>query len=252
MRHPHVSLEDDEHDRPVARGLLTSLVEGCGLKLAIGLTALVLTGCVVSPQPEPPGLDGIAYRMDSLEGAPGTVPTAEGDLTVIALFGEMGPATAAVNDDGSFGPIAFTFPGTDSWARADVRVDETRSETVDFMRDGDAAVPIVFPIDCVTVEPTLDWGEVDVGVREERVVTVTNDCLETIGIGTDFNGLRYGDRGFDEDFATPIEIPVGESAQLTVFLEASAPGLVEDVLSLDIRRGMDTDRRFVSLFALAR
>ncbi|MGE0791408.1 MAG: hypothetical protein AB7S26_37380 [Sandaracinaceae bacterium] len=217
------------------------------------LLGTLATGCVVSPQPEPPGLAGLSFRQDELEGAPDTVPTGDGTAFFWALFTADEAVTSPVNRDGSFGPVPFTAPLMDSWVRTEVRLGETRSRPIDFMRDGERAVPVVFPIACVTAETEVDAGEIPVGETTRVEVVLRNDCEVQIVIGSDFTTLRFEDRGIVLDApALPVEIPAGGSRSFLVDITPTAPGLVLDILSLDVRRDPDRDRRFVTVVGRAR
>ncbi len=238
----------------MARALLKALPREWTVSstLVRTLFALALMGCVVSPQPEPPGATTMSLDDSGLRGAPGTVPGGEGIVVATALFGEMPPSVAVVNPDGSFGPVPLEAPAGQTRTRVEVRVGEGRSPVVDVDFELGLPVPVEQPLDCVVLEPELDLGEVPIGVRTRAEVVVANNCLDAIEVNADFTFLRFGARGFVTDLALPQAVPPGSEARLLVDLTPAAPGLADDILSVDLRQGPTQDRRFVTLVGVAR
>lgn len=228
----------------------------CKSWLAVALATLV-AGCVVSPQPSPPGsdpsIDGdgigsveLAEALDqsnllSFEAAPGTVDPAEGVVIVTNLDNTDAPSVAAVEADGSFTIALPGFPG--DTVRFQVKSGAKRSQPFDVVVGADRVTltePAPLP-SCLTIDPAR-WVALD-GEGDARNVLVANDCSFSVQIGAP--SLRRGKAGFSFSPTQPVPLNPGQTAFFTVRAEA-VTGEPEDVLFLDLV-GPDVPRQALTL-----
>lgn len=224
--------------------------------LAVAFTTLVV-GCVVSPQPSPPGsdpsLDGdgigtveLTETLDqsnllSFEAAPGTVDPAEGVVVVTNLANSDAPSLAAVAADGSFTIALAGFPG--DTVRFQVKSGAKRSQPFDIVVGADRVTltePAPLP-GCLTIDPAR-WVALD-GEGDARNVLVSNECAFSVQIGAP--SLRRGKAGFSFSPTQPVSLNPGQTAFLTVRADVVTDE-PEDVLFLDLA-GPDVPRQAITI-----
>lgn len=220
----------------------TATRRGCGRGASAALLAVLVGGCVVSPQPSPPvhdpvlngGLLGgggdfsVLQQEILLQGQPGAVQPAAGVVVVTNLDVTDPPALAEVNADGSF---MVALRGTvEHQLRIQVKQGERRSPPVDVRI---AELPIdpqttrSAQLPCLQVEA---WVPLE-GAADVRDTLVRNDCAEDVAIAAP--RLRRGGGPFRVSPSAPFVVPAGGSAAVTVRADGDGNER-EDVLFLDI------------------
>ncbi|MGK4005836.1 hypothetical protein WMF31_24635 [Sorangium sp. So ce1036] len=215
---------------------------GGGRGAIAALLAVLVGGCVVSPQPSPPvhdpvlngGLLGgtsdftVLQEQVLLQGKPGAVQPAEGVVVVTNLDAADPPGIAEVNGDGSF---QITLRGTtEHLLRIQAKHGERRSppmdtKIVDLPFDPQATRRAHLP--CLQVEA---WVSLE-GIADARDAVVRNDCAEEVSIAAP--RLRRGGGPFSVSPSAPFVVPAGGSIAVTVRADGDGDEL-EDVLFLDI------------------
>jgi hypothetical protein len=225
----------------VARALLATL-----LATSVSLAAM---GCVVSPQPSPPGptleaslvspglTPEAAFEGVIVRGAPGTVDPPEGVVVVTNLDASDPPSIAPVAADGSF---EIAVPGTVADVlRLQVDVGPARSEPIDLRIDGTVFVEAVPALDdCLVIDPTR-WVELD-GIGDARSLVLENGCDVPVRFAAP--RLRRGLAGFGVTPTAAFELAPGQTTTLSV-RAAGADVEREDVLLLEA----DLTRRAITL-----
>ncbi|WP_437562079.1 hypothetical protein [Sorangium sp. So ce542] len=202
------------------------------------LLAVLLGGCVVSPQPSPPVLDGalvgvkdepmVLVDQIALEGKPGAITPAEGVIVVTNLDTLDAPVVADVNPDGSF--IATVMARTEHVLRMQVKQGELRSEPADLRLAGPSSTEKTLDhLPCLELTPGA-WVtfEADGGARD---VVVRNGCAE--GVSIEAPRLRRGAAPFSVSPEAPFVVPPGGSTVVTVRADGDGDER-EDVLFLDV------------------
>ncbi|WP_234023691.1 hypothetical protein [Sorangium cellulosum] len=215
------------------------------------LLAVLLGGCVVSPQPSPPVivLDGdliasspesmILRTTISVVGEAGAVDPPEGVIVATNLDTTDAPVVAEVNADGSFQvEVAAT---TAHVVRLQAKQEARRSEPVDVVLAG-ASGTTPPELTCLAVEPDV-WVSLDDGAAAE--VVVRNTCAEEVAF--DAPRLRRGSSPFTVSVTAPFVVPAGGAMVVTVradgdgeeredvlFLEFTAPVIGRRALTLTI------------------
>ncbi|AUX31228.1 MULTISPECIES: hypothetical protein [Sorangium] len=206
------------------------------------LLAVLLGGCVVSPQPSPPVhdpiLDGALVGVKdevmvlgdqiALEGKPGAVRPAEGVIVVTNLDTLDAPVVADVNPDGSF--IATVLARTEHVLRMQVKQGELRSEPADLRLAGPSSTEKTLDhLPCLELTPGA-WVtfEAEGGSRD---VVVRNACAEDVSI--EAPRLRRGGAPFSVSPEAPFVVPPGGSTVVTVRADGDGEER-EDVLFLDV------------------
>ncbi|WP_437320113.1 hypothetical protein [Sorangium sp. So ce385] len=202
------------------------------------LLAVLLGGCVVSPQPSPPVLDealvgvvdAVMPLVDqiALEGKPGAVKPAEGVIVVTNLDTPDAPVVADVNPDGSF--IATVTARTEHVLRMQVKQGELRSDPADLRLAGPSSTEKTLDhLPCLELTPGA-WVtfEADGGSRD---VVVRNGCAEDVSI--EAPRLRRGAAPFSVTPEAPFVVPPGGSTVVTVRADGDGEER-EDVLFLDV------------------
>lgn len=220
------------------------------------LLAVLLGGCVVSPQPSPPvhepildgGLVGVSgdvmVLVDQirLQGQAGAVTPAEGVIVVTNLDTLDAPVLADVNPDGSF--VATLTARTEHVLRMQVKQGELRSEPVDLLLAGSPISGTQRTLDhllCLEIEPDA-WVSFE-GAGGSRDVVVRNTCAGDVSIEAPH--LRRGDAPFSVSPEAPFVVPAGGSTLVTVRADGDGEEL-EDVLFLDVT-APDPGRRALTL-----
>lgn len=225
-------------------------------RLRLALLLVALPACGVSPQPSPPNLDvdAVAEPPTGGVGLPaftGLVDPPEGVVVVTHLDGTEPPVAEPVRDDGTFSVTAIGPIGNEH--RVQARAGAARSVPVDLVGEGEPATlsPAPRPLaDCFVVSPAfeVDFGDVPVGGRAERRVSITNDCGAPLTLMTP--RLRIASPAF-EVLDAPTEIPDGEAVELVLAATPTEAGPVEAVVFLE-SSSPTPDRRPLTLFATGR
>ncbi|KYF81461.1 hypothetical protein BE11_36600 [Sorangium cellulosum] len=207
----------------------------------VALLAVLLGGCVVSPQPSPPvhepildgGLVGVPesfVQQDqvSLQGKPGAVEPAGGVVLVTNLDSLDAPVLAEVADDGSF-TVTLT-ASEDHVVRIQAKQGERRSAPLDVVLAGSpisGTHRVLDHLPCLEIDTWVSF-EGGAGARD---VAVRNTCAEDVAI--EAPRLRRGAAPFSVSPAAAFVVPAGETGLVTV--RADGGGVErEDVLFLDV------------------
>lgn len=207
----------------------------------VALLAVLLGGCVVSPQPSPPvhepildgGLIGVPesfVQQDqiSLQGQPGAVEPAEGVVLVTNLDSLDAPVLAEVADDGSF--LVTLTASEEHVLRIQAKQGERRSAPVDVVLAGSpisGTHRVLDHLPCLEIDTWVSF-EGGAGARD---VAVRNTCAEDVAI--EAPRLRRGAAPFSVSPAAAFVVPAGETGLVTV--RADGGGVErEDVLFLDV------------------
>ncbi|XYI01482.1 hypothetical protein ACMHYB_17710 [Sorangium sp. So ce1128] len=226
----------------MATATRTTARQGDRRGAVVALLAVLLGGCVVSPQPSPPvhdpilngGLVGVTGDPSilrdqiSLEGGPGAVDPAEGVIVVTNLDTTDAPVLGEVNEDGSF--LVTVTASTENVLRVQAKQGERRSTPMDLQLAGSPAGSTERVLDllpCLEIEPQA-WVVLEGGARD---IVVRNTCADDVAI--EAPRLRRGGGPFSVSPAAAFVVPSGESTLVTV--RADGGGVErEDVLFLDV------------------
>ncbi|XXT23185.1 hypothetical protein WME94_16755 [Sorangium sp. So ce429] len=227
----------------MATATRTTARDGDRRGAVVALLAVLLGGCVVSPQPSPPvhdpildgGLIGVSGEISilknqiSLEGKPGAVDPAEGLLVVTNLDTTDAPVLGEVNEDGSF--LVTLTASAQEVLRLQVKQSERRSTPVDLLLAGSPAGSTERVLDhlpCLEIEPRA-WVALEGGGA--RDIIVRNTCADDVSV--DAPRLRREGGPFSVSPAAAFVVPAGESTLVSV--RADGGGVErEDVLFLDV------------------
>ncbi|WP_437290521.1 hypothetical protein [Sorangium sp. So ce406] len=207
----------------------------------VALLAVLLGGCVVSPQPSPPvhepfldgGLVGVPesfVQQDqiSIQGQPGAVEPAEGVVLVTNLDSLDAPVLAEVADDGSF--LVTLTASEEQVLRLQAKQGERRSAPVDVVLAGSPISGTHRALDHLPCLEIDTWVSFEGGAGARDVV-VRNTCAEDVAI--EAPRLRRGAAPFSVSPAAAFVVPAGETGLVTV--RADGGGVErEDVLFLDV------------------
>ena len=224
------------------------------LLTAIGLAAAA-SGCIVSPQPSPPGeepaLDGGLIGTDGgpesltdsvrFVGAPGTVDPAEGSVIITNLDDAELPTSVAVDPDGGF-DVLVPGDGGDTF-RFQALADGQRSDVTDLTVSADktSITPAGVGRVCL-VMTTTSWFSLGEDGSAQSIL-VRNDCPEAVAHQAP--RLRRGQAGFTFAPTTSGTIQPGET--LIVTARRTAAGTeAEDVLIVDFLDA-EQSRRAITL-----
>ena len=211
------------------------------LNSAFCLVGLLFSGCVVSPQPEPPAiiasLLSIAERSGSvtLKGSAGAVQPGGSDLRTIDLDTSDPAAAITVADDGSFS-LVLAGTGTDEF-RLQAFSRGLQSDPIDVMRssgltsDG-TAVLVSTPLEsCFLLAPALEVGPI--AASSSATVQMTNHCTDDITVSG--LSLRQGSPAFKITPGNgPLSIPAQGAGAFTVTFNPQPGAPTEDVLFVEI------------------
>ncbi|WP_437626099.1 hypothetical protein [Sorangium sp. So ce1151] len=226
----------------MATATRTTARDGDRRGAVVALLAVLLGGCVVSPQPSPPVLDpivdgelvgvsgefGILRNQISVEGRPGAVAPAEGLIVVTNLDTTDAPVLGEVNEDGSF--FVTVTASTENILRVQVKQDQRRSRPVDLLLAASPAgstLRILDHLPCLEMEPDA-WVTVEGGARD---VVIRNTCADDVSI--EAPRLRREGGPFSVSPAAAFVVPSGESTLVTVRVDGGGAER-EDVLFLDV------------------
>lgn len=183
--------------------LATLLVFACLILVAV-------LGCVVSPQPEPPAVDGeritIALTSEDPEspdpdtvnftGGEGAASPAGATLSLINVDDARFWSEVTIGADGSFAASLSGEPGQEF--RLQVDTGSRRSEPLRLVtpdEDGPAE-SVENPLEgCLVIQPgdQLDFGDIELGDVAANQVVVRNDCDEEVEIESIWLVLGYED-----------------------------------------------------------
>lgn len=227
------------------------------LPRALCIAGVLLGGCVVSPQPEPPAIDSSLLSIEStatatkLVGAPGAVTPGGGLLAQLDLDTTAAQTSGTVAADGSFAvPLSGTL--SDEY-RLQALLGGLRSAPLDVTGikgisfGGDALAVVMRPLaDCLVLTPALEVdfptsSPVSISLSSSVTVTMSNGCTSDVTVGK--FSLRAGSPGFSVSPATgPLVVPVGGKASFTVTFSPKAGGSTDDVLFVEIDAPVKTRR----------
>jgi hypothetical protein len=149
------------------------------------LSALVLSGCFASPQPDPPSLvpDTIVPRGSdrggtyTIAGAPGSVVGGDGARVFVAVLDSTAPILGAdVEEDGSFAFLSVGLEEGDE-VRMWAQTRQARSAPLDLRVQGEEFVAPSRPLGCVRAMPAQALE-----VEGTASIALVNECGETIAI----------------------------------------------------------------------
>jgi len=167
--------------------------------LASILSIISVSGCIISPQPEPPRIDVDKIRIELISsdpdggqrdmvrfiGSEGAVTPGGATLSITNLDRPSTNGEWVVAEDGSF---SATLPGVGGdMFRLIAWVDALHSEPVDIVapvEDG-AALPAPRPLeDCLELTPPreIDFGETVVSSSAVSALVVRNQCAEAVSL----------------------------------------------------------------------
>ncbi len=180
------------------------------------LSAIVVFGCVVSPQPEPPAVDAdritVALTSEdpenpdpdtvSFTGGEGAASPGGATLSLINVDDTRAWTSVTVRADGSFEASLLGEPGQEF--RLQVQSGSRRSAPVHIATpDEDGPVdPVDSPLGgCFSIEPSgqIDFGRVELGDVAAAEVTVSNDCDEEVEVESIWLVLGYEDELMCDD-----------------------------------------------------
>jgi hypothetical protein len=207
---------------------------------ALAAVGLWLSGCGVSPQPEPPGIDITRIVLDQaganvvLQGSPGAVTPGASVLTSLDLSSTAPASSISVAADGSF---SVTSSGAlDDEYRLQAFADELRSEPVDvtgvmgFVAGGHVAAAPRPLVDCFLLDPALELGPLAAGASAK--VTMTNRCAGDVTVGG--VTVRIGSAWSVAAPAMPIVVPVQGTASFTATYAPHPGDALDDVVFVEI------------------
>lgn len=221
------------------------------------LAVVGLTGCTVSPVPEPPGpeprlgtsvsIEGGCSACSStprLSGGPGSTSDAT-EVWGINLDRQEPPVTAATNADGSFTLSIRGEPGQQ--VRLQARRDRERSLPRDFVLFASGAPMLQerVPTACWSAPLEIDFGSAPSGAVRARTLVLRALCLEPLQV--DAVALRAPSAAFSVRApALPQVITRGEFLEVAVEFSPPRAQPYEEVLLIQIG-GDDPDRRGITL-----
>jgi hypothetical protein len=207
----------------------------------VGLLGLLVAGCVVSPQPEPPSIVASLLSIETsgggvmLRGAAGAVTPGGSALDTLDLDGKAPAGSVTVAADGSFA-IALAGVVTDAF-RLQAFAGGLRSDPVDIASHtgltGTPTLGLVTPplAGCFTTAPALDIGPL--AASSSTTVLLINGCASPVTVGA--VSLRAGSPAFTLGApATSLVMPPGSTSTFTVTFAPHAGDPVEDVVFVKI------------------
>ena len=231
------------------------------LSRALGLAGLLLAGCVVSPQPEPPAIIAPLLALASqgsvvaLEGRAFAVTPGGSTLEMLDLDSTAAAARVDVAEDGSF--VLALGGATFDENRLQAFSGSLRSDPLDIKGPGGGALGakgallVKQPaLGCLRLAPALEIGFISsstVSITKSATVTVTltNGCASDVTVGG--FSLRTGSPAFTTAPATgPLVVPAGAESSFTVTFTPQAGAATEEVLFVQIDAPVK-DRRPLTL-----
>ncbi len=222
------------------------------------ITVVLVGGCGINPQPEPPVIDisQLALRADRDAVSVTGVATNATAVRAIA-FGAVGrPVEVPVNADGTFTAV-FNEVFTDDLAYLTVRLDafndSVRSAPVEIVSAGPNGETMLAPDPlngCVTLSVTdVDFGSVAVGSVGVQTVRVQNSCdMTDFSLETTYSyGASYEppegiySPAFTGVHRFGIALPPLGSRDIVIAFTPSEPGLIDDYMLVDVRNGPPGD-----------
>jgi hypothetical protein len=210
-------------------------------RCAVVIAGLLFAGCVVSPQPEPPSIDGSLLSIASnqgtvtLSGAPGAVKPGSSTLDALDLDAKAAPSSLTVAADGSFS-VALTGAVDDAF-RLQAFSGGLRSEPLDLqghmgLMGGATLGPASRPLaSCFSLTPALEIATL--APSTSATVVMTNDCTDPVTVGG--VSLRLGSPAFTITPASAAQvIPAQSSRSFTVTFTPHPGDAVEDIVFVQI------------------
>jgi hypothetical protein len=211
------------------------------LHSAVGLVGLLFSGCVVSPQPEPPAIIASLLSIEgrygsvTLKGSAGAVQPGGSDLSTIDLDTSDPAAAITVANDGSFS-LVLAGTGTDEF-RLQAFSGGLRSDPLDITRNagltGDGtAVLVTTPLDsCFLLAPALEVGPI--AAFSSATVQMTNHCTDEVTVSG--LSLRQGSPAFTiTPGSGPLSIPAQGAGAFTVTFSPQPGAPTEDILFVEL------------------
>lgn len=210
------------------------------------IAALVLAGCVGTPQPNPPSIDGARLgagtqrgTMIDIVGAVGAVEPAGATVRVTPLDSIEDPRDVLVAEDGSFSVTVER-----GVHRLEPRLDDRRGPVVDVAVD--LGLAIVRPLSpCFEVPEVQEAAATRVGEASELEVVLVNGCASEALLA----GAAMRRASDFEVVEAPARIEPGARSSVRVRFTPSAEGTREEVLLVEVS-GPAVERRAVSLLGL--
>jgi len=211
------------------------------LHSAVCLVGLLFSGCVVSPQPEPPSIIASLLSIEgrsgsvTLKGSAGAVQPGGSDLSTIDLDTSDPAAAITVANDGSFS-LVLAGTGTDEF-RLQAFSGGLRSDPLDITRNvglaGDGtAVLVTTPLDsCFLLAPALEVGPI--AALSSATVQMTNHCTDDVTVSG--LSLRRGSPAFTiTPGSGPLLIPAQGAGAFTVTFNPQPGAPTEDILFVEL------------------
>ncbi len=218
---------------------------------ALCLAGLLFSGCVVSPQPEPPSIIASLLTITDadpgtftgqlggvkVEGAAGAVQPGGSELSTLDLDTTDPAATVSVADDGSF---SLMLPGktADSF-RLQAFSSQLRSDPVDITRATGitpigTAVLVAAPLaDCFLLSPGLEVGPI--AASASATVEMANHCTDDVTVSG--LSLRLGSPSFTlTPGAGPLVIPAQSTATFMVSFTPQTGAPAEDIVFVEMAK----------------
>lgn len=215
---------------------------------ALCLAGLLFSGCVVSPQPEPPSIIANLLTIDAesgmisgapgsvtLKGAAGAVQPGGSELSTVDLDTQDPAATITVADDGSFS-VVLAGTSADQF-RLQAFSSGLRSDPLDVTKAsgllGDkTAVLVTTPLEsCFLLSPALEVGPI--AASSSATVKMTNQCTDDVTVSG--LSLRLGSPSFTVAPGTgPLVVPAQSTGTFTVTFAPQAGAPAEDILFVEM------------------
>ncbi|APR75106.1 Hypothetical protein A7982_00452 [Minicystis rosea] len=201
---------------------------------------LLMAGCGVSPQPEPPSIDISLLELGKTEsgalltGSPGAVKPGGSTLTALDLDDVSPASSVVVAMDGSFSTPLTGDPL--HVYRVQAELDTRLSDPLDVtgvmgIAPGPAS-EVKGPLAaCLTLDPAREIGPLDAG--DSVTVTLTSACANATTVGS--LPLRLGSAAWSVAAPPlPLVIPASSSASFTVTFDPVGGDARDDILFVQI------------------
>lgn len=211
--------------------------------LRLAWLAPLLSGCVMSPMPEPPqatlDVDGVVTHQPTyngeptIVGGPGAASPAGALVRVFNLDSDIGPVETAVEADGSFEVELLISAGEEARLQVVAEALDTRSAPIDVVIGSDGTTPTlaVRPLaGCLELTPA---AELD--LADAAAVLVSNRCgealqLEQPALRRPIAGIELGPSlgwpatlADGDELTLDVQTEPGFATEDVFFIEASSP-----------------------------
>jgi len=211
---------------------------------------ILLSGCVISPLPEPPqatlnpdlvASDGPVYGLN-IHGQPGAAAPAGALVRAHDLDGDFPAAQALVEEDGSF-LIELATTALTVEVRLQVISHEARSVPVDVIVDANqtALAPAPRPLaHCLHLTP-----EAELDVAEGEQVLVSSSCADDVQISEPYLHRAPAGIVVGAESSWPVTLASGESVAVSV--ETDAAFVEEAIFFIAASTAEHDDRRPITV-----